>query len=110
MMPARTSPGSFQRLQDYLPALRSPLGWIGLLLLPVLLFLFIGTFFGIEDLFGGWWLLDGEVVILTLGFLSLSLFFKLKIQLQQRYGERAYALAFSRFVAPGLAGILAVIV
>jgi protein-S-isoprenylcysteine O-methyltransferase Ste14 len=100
----------FAKLQEHLPALKSPFGWAGLLALPVLLFLFIGAFFAIEDIAGGWWLLDGEVVILTLGFLSLSLFFKLKKQLHERFATRAYAVGFTRFVAPGLAVIVAVIV
>src|SRR5512146_2526027 len=48
------------------------------------------------------WMPDGEIVILALGFLILSRFFTQRKKYQEKYGERAYVVAFSRFNLLGL--------
>jgi protein-S-isoprenylcysteine O-methyltransferase Ste14 len=55
-------------------------------------------------------MLDAEVLVLTLAFLSLYLFFRLKEPLKEKYGQGAYALAFKRFIVPGLTLIVIVLV
>lgn len=110
-MPARQqSDYGLSRLRERLPDLKTPTGSLRLLGLPILLFSLIHAFFYIEDRTGGFWWLDGEVVILTLGFLSLSLFFRRKQQLLERFGSAAYPFAFRRFFSLGLAIIIAIIV
>lgn len=110
-MPARQQADyGLDRLRERLPDLQTPAGVIRILGLSILVFVLTQAFFYIEDRTGGFWWLDGEVVILTLGFLSLSLFFRRKQQLLERYGSAAYPLAFKRFFSPGLAIIISIIV
>jgi protein-S-isoprenylcysteine O-methyltransferase Ste14 len=71
--------------------------------------LLLTAFFIVEDRAGGFWWLDGEVVLLTLGFLIINLFFRFRKQLIERYGAAAYPLAFKRYAAPGLALIVAIV-
>jgi protein-S-isoprenylcysteine O-methyltransferase Ste14 len=92
-----------------LPDLQTPLGWLRLFSPPVLLSALILAFFHLEDRTGGFWLLDGEVVILTLGFLNMSRFFRLRDRLLERYGAAAYPIAVKRYFAPGLAVIASMI-
>ncbi len=97
------------QLRAHVPELGSPVGVLILVGIPILLFLVVGMYFTIEDLTWQFWLLDGEVVIGTLGFLLLSLFFRLKKTLISEYGEQAYRAAIRRFLFPGLAIIFAVV-
>ena len=114
-MPADNQPSNspsdygFARLSRRFSDLQTPSGWLRLLGFPTLLFLLITGFFTVEDRTGGSWLLDGEVVILTLGFGMMSLFFRLRKTLLQRYGAGAYSLGFKRYAAPGLALIVAIL-
>lgn len=52
------------------------------------------------------WMPDGEIVVLALGFLTLSRFFSQRERYRQRYADEAYVTAFWHFGVPGL-GILA---
>ncbi len=100
----------YNRLRKHLPDAGSFWGILRILILPILLFLFVSQFFLTLDIAGGIWILDAEVLVLTLAFLSLYLFFRLKEPLKEKYGEGAYALAFKRFIVPGLTLIVIVLV
>ncbi len=99
----------FDNLRARVPDLRTPFGVVRLLFIPVLLFILVTAFFVTEDATWQFWLLDGEVVIATIGFLLLSLFFRIKKDLIAKVGAQAYPLALKRFILPGLAIIFAVI-
>lgn len=98
-----------QELIRHFPDLRSPArsAWIGILAIGI---------FGLTTIFFGYvksnipdWSLDGQVIILTIGFLLLRMFFTNKKAYIFRYGELAYRNAFVRFVLPGLALIFAAV-
>ena len=48
------------------------------------------------------WMPDGELVVLALGFLLISRFFSQRERYQQKYGDRAYQVAFARYNIWGL--------
>jgi protein-S-isoprenylcysteine O-methyltransferase Ste14 len=98
-----------EQLRSHLPGLNSWSGLIGLFGIPVLLFLFVTVFFSTEDITWPFWWLDGEIVIGTIGFILLTLFFRSKSEFKTRFGPQAYAKAVQRFVFPGLAIIFAVV-
>jgi len=108
-MPPQSADYGLSRLRQRIPDLQSPLGWLRVLGPPVLIAALVLSFFYIEDRTGGFWWLDGEVVILTLGFLSMSRFFHLRDRLVGHHGAAAYPLAFKRYIAPGLAVIFAIV-
>lgn len=99
----------FEQLRRHLPDLGTPGGPVRLFGLPALLFLFVTVFFTTEDRTLPFWLLDGEVVLGTLGFLLLYMFFRSRNDFRARYGELAYSAAARRFIFPGLAIIFAVV-
>jgi len=53
------------------------------------------------------WQPDGEIIVMALGFLTLSLFFSRKALYRERYGDLAFRNAFVNFSIPGLAIIFA---
>jgi len=53
------------------------------------------------------WMPDGEIVVMAIGFLVMSLFFSRKKVYQQKYGELAYRNAFAHYALPGLGIIFA---
>jgi hypothetical protein len=65
----------FEQLREHLPELNSGAGILRLLSIPAVVFSLVTAFFIIEDRTTPFWLLDGEVVLGTLGFILLSLFF-----------------------------------
>lgn len=99
----------FDKLREHIPALRTPFGTLRTFLSPLILFFLIYNFFAIEDSTWQLWLLDGEVVIGSIGFLILSLFFRLKKDMLARFGPEAFALAFTRIVLPALAIIFSIV-
>ncbi len=99
----------FDKLRTHVPELRTAFGVVRLFFVPALLFIIVTLFFVTEDVTWPFWLLDGEVVIGTLGFLVLSLALRLKKDLIVRYNAQAYPLALKRFILPGLAIISAVV-
>lgn len=99
----------FDKLRTHIPELRTPFGVVRLFFVPILLFFVTSAFFSIQDNTWPFWLLDGEVVIGVIGFLVLSLVFRLKKDLIAKYGAQAYPLALKRFILPGLAIIFAVV-
>jgi protein-S-isoprenylcysteine O-methyltransferase Ste14 len=96
-----------QQLTRHLPDLASPVKRAMLalrfaLILGMTTLFFIWTDYLIPD-----WQPDGEIIVLTLGFLILSFFFSKKALYRQRYGELAFRNAFVNFSVPGLAIIFA---
>ncbi len=49
------------------------------------------------------WSIDSQIIVMSLGFLLLSLFFSHKKIFQEKYKELAYRNAFARYAMPGLA-------
>jgi len=96
-------------LRECVPELRSPAGgaWIGTLATG--LFSLVVIFFAFVKRSIPEWSLDGQVIILTIGFLLLRMFFSNKKSFIVRYGALAYRNAFFRFVLPGLALIFAAV-
>ena len=92
-----------------MPDLQSSIGtaWIGILFgaifgLTTAFFVYIRR--GIPD-----WSLDGQVIIITIGFLLMRMFFTNRKTFIFRYGDLAYRNAFIRFALPGLALIFAAV-
>ena len=98
----------FDKLSSHLPLLKKRFGLARLLLIPTLIAFLIYMFFSIEDSTWQLWLLDGEVVLGTLGYVILSLFFRLKDALKEQYGSKAFELAFTSIALPGLAIVFSV--
>jgi len=96
-----------QELRAHVPDFSSParIIWIGVLAmgafsLTTIFFIFVKRY--IPD-----WSLDGQVIIITLGFLLMRMFFTHKKTYMLRYGELAYRNAFFHFALPGLALVFA---
>ncbi len=98
------------QLRKHVPDLRMPGGEarIGLTILGMIALVtlfFIWVDWGFPE-----WMPDGEIVVMALGFLVLSLFFSRKKIYQQKYGELAYRNAFAHFAIPGLGIILGAVI
>jgi protein-S-isoprenylcysteine O-methyltransferase Ste14 len=98
------------QLRKHVPELNTPLGLQRLFSIPVLLYILVTAFFNLEDPTSQFWLLDGEVVFGALGFVWLSMFFRVKTAFEARYGPLAYSKAVRRFGYPAVAIIAAVVV
>ncbi len=94
------------QLRRHVPDLQKPGGEarVGLIILGMIAL--VTLFFIWVDWRFPEWMPDGEIVVMTLGFLVLSLFFSRKKSYQQKYGELAYRNAFAHFAIPGLGIIL----
>lgn len=99
----------FDQLRRHVPDLNTPAGALRLFAIPALLFFFVTAFFVTSDRTGAFWLLDGEVVLGTIGFMLFYLYFRAKDNYRARYGVLAYSVAARRFILPGLAIIFAVV-
>lgn len=98
-----------QPLREHVPDLRSPIrsAWIGILATGI--FSLITVFFINVKRYIPDWSLDGQVIIITIGFLLMRMFFTHKKSYIVRYGGLAYRNAFGRFALPGLALIFAAV-
>ena len=94
-------------MQRHVPAWRTPMGLLSIPLGIILVAVLTSLFFLTVDRYFADWLPDGEIVILALGFLILSRFLSQRKRYLQRYGDRAYAVAFPRFFITGLGIIVA---
>jgi protein-S-isoprenylcysteine O-methyltransferase Ste14 len=94
-------------LRKHVPALRTPGGMALIALAFAAVITLVTLFFGWVDRGFIEWMPDGEIVVLTIGFLLHSLFFSRRRLFQQRYGESAYRNAIARFSLPGLGIIIA---
>jgi protein-S-isoprenylcysteine O-methyltransferase Ste14 len=96
-------------LHKHLPEIDTAPGCLRLFGLAALLFIGVTAFFIVEDLSNPFWLLDGEVVLGSLGFALLFMFYRVKANYSARFGPLAYHQAIRRFGFPGLGIILAVV-
>ncbi len=94
------------QLRRHVPELQTRSGEVRVGLAILGLFALVTIFFLWVDRGFPEWMPDGEIVVMAIGFLFMSLFFSRKKLYQQKYGELAYRNAFARFVIPGL-GIIA---
>jgi protein-S-isoprenylcysteine O-methyltransferase Ste14 len=89
-------------LSKHIDDLNSTVGRVRLALYAFILFLLVTTYFIITDHIPTW-SIDSEIIISSLGFLILSLFFSKRKAYKEQYKENAYRNAFVHFVIPGLA-------
>jgi protein-S-isoprenylcysteine O-methyltransferase Ste14 len=94
-------------LRRHVPELQSSRGLV--LAIAALAGVFFATslFFILVDTRFSEWMPDGEIVIMAIGFLIMSLFFSQKEIYRQRYGDFAYRHAFAHFNIPGLGIVFA---
>ena len=98
-----------QELREHIPDLRSPARSAGIAILPISIFSLTTVFFVAVKRYIPDWSLDGQVILITIGFLLLRMFFTNKKAYLFRYGDLAYRNAFLRFVLPGLAFVFAAV-
>jgi protein-S-isoprenylcysteine O-methyltransferase Ste14 len=91
-----------EQLRTHVPDLNSTGGKMRLGLYILGWFTLVTIYFIFTDRIPTW-SIDSEILILAMGFLTLSLFFSRKKLYQQKYGELAFRNAFTKFVIPGLA-------
>ncbi len=96
-----------EALQRHVPGWRTPTGLLTVPLGIAAVALLASLFFWAAVRYFAEWMPDGEIVILALGFLILSRFFSQRKRYLQQYGDRAYAVAFTRFFITGLGIIVA---
>lgn len=99
-------PGIHQ-LQPHLPDLATPGRALLLALRFVLIFAITTLFFLWTDRLIPDWQPDGEIIVITVGFLLLARFFAQKKAYLEKYGPLAFRNAFVNFSVPGLAVIFA---
>ena len=97
----------FDILREHAPELESRWGrWRPMLSIGGV-FVLTTLFFIAADRDFAEWMPDGEIVVLTLGFLVLSRFFSQREVYRRKYGELSYRMAFRRFYVPGVGIIMA---
>jgi hypothetical protein len=98
-----------QELREHVPDLRSPTQSVWIAVLAIGVFSLTTIFFVAVKRYIPDWSLDGQVILITIGFLLLRMFYTNKKDYVFRYGELAYRNAFIRFALPGLAFIFAAV-
>ncbi len=96
-----------QELREHVPELRSPIGSARIGLIALGIFSLTTIFFIYVNRIIPLWAPDGQIIVITIGFLLMRMFFTNKENYIVRYGELAYRNAFGRFALPGLALIFA---
>ncbi len=96
-------------LRKHVPDLNTPFGVLRLLLVPVILFFLVTAL--LNWLLSFWlnWQLVAEILLGSLGFGFLALFFRNKQNFKDRFGPLAYSRAASLFGLPGVSLITAVV-
>jgi protein-S-isoprenylcysteine O-methyltransferase Ste14 len=97
------------QLRNHVPDLNTPLGVLRFILLPILLFFLITTFFDAIPFTWPFWQLVAEILLGGLGFGLLYQFFRSKQDFKARFGPLAYRQAAQRFGLPGVTIIIAMI-
>ena len=97
----------FDQLRKHVPELRSTRGVIGVIFFFAGIFTLVTLFFLWVDWRFYEWMPDGEIIVMAIGFLTMSLFFSQKEKYRQKYGELAYRNAFTRFWSVGLTIVIA---
>jgi len=95
-------------LSKHVPELNSSGGRLKIAAYAVSLFALVTAYFIITDNIPTW-SIDSEIIIASLGFLILSLFFSRKQSYQAKYKELAYRNAYAHFALPGWMLILGAI-
>lgn len=89
-------------LAKHVPELNSARGVARIVLYAVFLLALVTAYFIITDNIPTW-SIDSGIIIASLGFLILSLFFSRKQIYKEKYKELAYRNAFAHYAMPGLA-------
>ena len=93
----------------HIPELNSLGGKARIAIYAVGQFLLITAYFVITDQIPTW-SIDSQIIITSLGFLVMSLFFSRKQAFIDKYGKSAYRRAFTYYTIPGLSLTMAAIV
>ncbi len=88
-------------LAKHIPELNSTGGKLRITLYALGLFTLVNVYFILTDNIPTW-SIDSEIIISSLGFLILSLFFSRKQTYKDKYKELAYRNAAAHYVMPGL--------
>jgi protein-S-isoprenylcysteine O-methyltransferase Ste14 len=96
------------QIRKHVPDLNSAHGRLKVGLYFLGWFLFVTCYFIVTDHIPTW-SIDSQIIIITLGFLILSLFFSRKKAYQAKYGDMAYRNAFAHYGFPGLALIMSAV-
>lgn len=99
----------FDALAQHFPPLKKTKGIIGLGVMALSRFLLVTVYFVASDLIPTW-TIDSSIVVMAVGFYFLSRAFTQKKTLIEKHGDKAYQAAVIRFILPGLAILLAMIV
>lgn len=97
------------QLRQHVPDLNTPLGALRFLLLPVILFVLIIFFFNTISFPWPFWQVVAEILLGSLGFGLLYLFFRSRQAYKTRFGPLAYRQAARRFGLPGVMIIAALV-
>jgi protein-S-isoprenylcysteine O-methyltransferase Ste14 len=89
-------------LAKHVPELKSTGGRILIVFYAISLVALVTAYFIVTDNIPTW-SIDSQIIIVSLGFLILSLFFSRKQAYKDKYGELAYRNAFAHYIMPGLA-------
>jgi protein-S-isoprenylcysteine O-methyltransferase Ste14 len=95
-------------LSKHVPELNSTGGRARIVLYALILLALVTAYFIISDRIPTW-SIDSQILIVSLGFLFMSLFFSRKQAYKEKYKELAYPKAFAHYIMPGLALIFAAI-
>jgi protein-S-isoprenylcysteine O-methyltransferase Ste14 len=93
-------------LSEHVPEMNSAGGRTRIALYAMILFVLVNAYFITTDKIPTW-SIDSEIIIGSLGFLILSLFFSRKQAYKKKYNELAYRNAFAHYAIPGLALLFA---
>jgi len=95
-------------LSRHVPELKSASGRAGIVFYAVILFTLTTIYFIVTDHIPTW-SIDSQIIVISLGFLIMSLFFSRKQAYKEKHKELAYRNAFAHYGMPGLALILSAI-
>ncbi len=97
------------QLRRHIPDLYTPIGVLRFVLLPIILFLLVTGFFNAMRITSPLWQWVAVILLGSLGFGLLYLFFRYKADFKARFGPLAYSQAAPRFGLPGVAIIAAAV-
>lgn len=97
------------QLRKHVPDFNSPIGFLRILFLPILLIFLVTALLTTKYLTSAVWVLIGEIVFDGLGFFLIYLFVRYKNDFKVHFGALAYSKAVSRLGFPGVAIISAVV-
>ncbi len=99
----------WDQLRRHVPDLNTPIGVLRIFLPPVILFFLVTAFFNAIHFAWTFWQLAPEILLGSVGFGLLYLFFRYKQDFRARFGPLAYSRAASWFGLPGVTIIAAVV-